>query len=110
MGWRGFRGRGALLVLLLVCVLGAVWWWAVLRIVLLPEQAGIVEGVVAAGGWGLSLLPVHVVPAAAAGVEPGRSRGYGGIPGLGRAAGAWPLAAARALRRRRSGGGPGPPP
>ncbi|GAA2925978.1 hypothetical protein [Streptomyces enissocaesilis] len=110
MAWRGFRGRGALLVLPLVCVLGVVWWWAVLRIVLLPEQAGAVEGVVAAGGWGLSLLPVHVVPAAAAGVEPERSRGHGRIPGPGGVAGAWPLAVARALRRRRPGGGPGPPP
>ncbi len=110
MAWRGFRGRGALLVLPLVCVLGAVWWWAVLRLVLLPEQTGVVEGVVAAGGWGLSLLPVHVVPVAAAGVEPGRPRGYGCMPGLGRAAGVWPLAVARALRRRCSGGGPGPPP
>jgi hypothetical protein len=38
---------------------GGLWWWAVLRLVLAPEQAGVVEGVVAAGGWGLSLLPVH---------------------------------------------------
>ncbi|MGW0547990.1 hypothetical protein [Streptomyces altiplanensis] len=110
MAWRGFRGRGALLVLPLVCAFGAVWWWAVLRLVLLPEQAGVVEGVVAAGGWGLSLLPVHVVPAAAAGGGPGRPRGYGLVPGLGRVAGVWPLMVARALRRRRSGGGPGPPP
>lgn len=41
-------------------VLGGVWWWAVLRLVLEPAHAGPVEGVVAAGGWGLSLLPVHV--------------------------------------------------
>ncbi|MGW7097115.1 hypothetical protein [Streptomyces sp. NPDC054874] len=41
-------------------VLGGLWWWAVLRLVLRPEQAGLVEGAVAAGGWGLSLLPVHV--------------------------------------------------
>ncbi|MFE7235149.1 hypothetical protein [Streptomyces sp. NPDC057596] len=41
--------------------LGAVWWWAVLRL-LLSGEAGVLEGAVAAGGWGLSLLPVHCVP------------------------------------------------
>ncbi|HWU08559.1 MAG TPA: hypothetical protein VN520_19625 [Streptomyces sp.] len=41
-------------------VLGGVWWWAVLRLLLEPEHAGLVEGAVTAGGWGLSLLPVHV--------------------------------------------------
>ncbi|MDG9719839.1 hypothetical protein [Streptomyces sp. DH24] len=40
---------------------GALWWWAVLRLALAPD-AGVVEGAVAAGGWGLSLLPVHCVP------------------------------------------------
>ncbi|MFE4217021.1 hypothetical protein [Streptomyces sp. NPDC056844] len=44
-------------------VLGGVWWWAVLRLALEPEHAGLVEGAVAAGGWGLSLLPVHVASA-----------------------------------------------
>lgn len=32
----------------------ALWWWAVLRLVLAPG-AGVVEGAVAAGGWGLSV-------------------------------------------------------
>ncbi|MFB7738062.1 hypothetical protein ACFC08_27485 [Streptomyces sp. NPDC056112] len=41
--------------------LGAVWWWAVLRL-LLSGETGVLEGAVAAGGWGLSLLPVHCVP------------------------------------------------
>lgn len=41
--------------------LGALWWWGVLRLALAPD-AGAVEGAVAAGGWGLSLLPVHCVP------------------------------------------------
>lgn len=49
-----------------------VWWWAVLRLVLDPGQTGVVEGAVAAGGWGLSLLPVH---AAAAGPTGRRLRG-----------------------------------
>ncbi|MFF9127604.1 hypothetical protein ACF09J_30820 [Streptomyces sp. NPDC014889] len=46
--------------------LGAVWWWAVLRL-LLSGDAGVLEGAVAAGGWGLSLLPVHCVPKEGAG-------------------------------------------
>ncbi|UXX95700.1 hypothetical protein N7U49_34595 [Streptomyces sp. AD2-2] len=46
-------------------VLGAVWWWAVLRLALTPH-AGALEGAVAAGGWGLSLLPVHCMPKARA--------------------------------------------
>ncbi|WP_280891827.1 hypothetical protein [Streptomyces sp. LBL] len=41
------------------------WWWAVLRLVLSPG-AGALEGAIAAGGWGLSLLPVHCVPKARA--------------------------------------------
>ncbi|WP_324789643.1 hypothetical protein [Streptomyces sp. H51] len=45
--------------------LGALWWWAVLRIALAPG-AGVLEGAVVAGGWGLSLLPVHCVPKARA--------------------------------------------
>ncbi|GGQ95732.1 hypothetical protein [Streptomyces asoensis] len=49
-------------------VLGALWWWAVVRLVMAPG-AGALEGTVAAGGWGLSLLPVHcVAKARAAGV------------------------------------------
>ncbi|MEV0177001.1 hypothetical protein AB0I00_38555 [Streptomyces sp. NPDC050803] len=45
--------------------LGALWWWAVLRLAVAPD-AGVLEGAVAAGGWGLSLLPVHCVPKARA--------------------------------------------
>nr|WP_256105031.1 hypothetical protein [Streptomyces sp. ODS05-4] len=44
-------------------VAGAVWWWAVLRLVLAPVGSGAVEATVVAGGWGLSLLPVHVAAA-----------------------------------------------
>ncbi|WP_079051920.1 hypothetical protein [Streptomyces regalis] len=51
----------------------ALWWWAVLRLALAPD-AGALEGAVAAGGWGLSLLPVHCVPKAraAGAVDPRR--------------------------------------
>ncbi|WP_434600571.1 hypothetical protein [Streptomyces sp. A5-4] len=81
--WRGSAvRRGPLLALALV--LGALWWWAVLRLALLPELTGVIEGAVAAGGWGLSLLPVHVISAASAGVT------------------------TRASRRRRSGAGSDP--
>ncbi|MFE3519438.1 hypothetical protein [Streptomyces sp. NPDC059166] len=47
--------------------LGGVWWWAVLRLLVEPERAGLIEGAVAAGGWGLSLLPVHVTAASRSG-------------------------------------------
>ncbi|MFI8006667.1 hypothetical protein [Streptomyces sp. NPDC086010] len=47
-----------------VLALGGMWWWVVLRLLLEPEHAGLVEGAVAAGGWGLSLLPVHVTATA----------------------------------------------
>ncbi|MFH8886022.1 hypothetical protein [Streptomyces californicus] len=72
-------------------VLGGVWWWAVLRLILRPEQAGLIEGAVAAGGWGLSLLPVHVASVVPVPV---------GSPGHRR----W---LTTAWRRRRSGGGSG---
>ncbi|MGI5480270.1 hypothetical protein [Streptomyces lavendofoliae] len=57
---------------LVLAAMGGLWWWAVLRLALAPGQAGLVEATVAAGGWGLSLLPVHVTsartnPAAAGG-------------------------------------------
>ncbi|MGW5930460.1 hypothetical protein ACWF2L_30130 [Streptomyces anulatus] len=87
-------------------VLGGLWWWAVLRLVLHPEQAGLVEGAVAAGGWGLSLLPVHV--ASVVSVSPlgragrlGRS-GLLGPSGLLGSLSRW--RSTRAWRRRRSAG------
>ncbi|MEV4943205.1 hypothetical protein [Streptomyces zaomyceticus] len=67
---------------------GGLWWWAVLRLLLAPGETGPIEGAVAAGGWGLSLLPVHVAASS-------------GRPGL--------LArhVTRASRRRRWGAGSG---
>ncbi|MFJ8002177.1 hypothetical protein ACIQ7D_34570 [Streptomyces sp. NPDC096310] len=64
----------ALVCALVLGVLGGAWWWAVLRLLLVPEHSGVVECTVAAGGWGLSLLPVH---AAAARGKPGRGQGAG---------------------------------
>ncbi|MFF7864843.1 hypothetical protein ACFZCT_00075 [Streptomyces qaidamensis] len=68
--------------------LGALWWWAVVRVVAVPE-AGVLEAAVAAGGWGLSVLPVHCVPKRRARgvVGAGRWRrvlkaGGGGAPGV----------------------------
>ncbi|MER6017880.1 hypothetical protein [Streptomyces anulatus] len=84
-------------------VLGGLWWWAVLRLVLHPEQAGLVEGAVAAGGWGLSLLPVHVasvVPVSPLG-RSGRSGLLGPSGSLGSLA-KW--RSTRAWRCRRSAG------
>ncbi|BAG18592.1 MULTISPECIES: hypothetical protein [Streptomyces] len=84
-------------------VLGGLWWWAVLRLVLRPEQAGLVEGAVAAGGWGLSLLPVHVasvVPASRVG--PSGRWGWSVPRGPSGPSARW---STRAWRRRRSAGG-----
>ncbi|MFI7089463.1 hypothetical protein ACIBUR_38475 [Streptomyces anulatus] len=87
-------------------VLGGLWWWAVLRLVLRPEQAGLVEGAVAAGGWGLSLLPVHV--ASVVPVSPlGRAGRLGRSGLLGPSGSLGSLAkwrSTRAWRRRRSAG------
>ncbi|MEW2545494.1 hypothetical protein AB0910_06865 [Streptomyces sp. NPDC047002] len=49
--------------------LGGAWWWAVVRLALAPERTGAVERVVVAGGWGLSLLPVHVASRSALAAE-----------------------------------------
>ncbi|MGW4162270.1 hypothetical protein [Streptomyces sp. NPDC004788] len=69
------RRRVPLVTLMLVAaglVAGGLWWWAVLRLLLVPGETGPVEGAVAAGGWGLSLLPVHV---AASSGKRGAARG-----------------------------------
>ncbi|MFF0560343.1 hypothetical protein [Streptomyces sp. NPDC004266] len=98
---------------LLACGLaaGGLWWWAVLRLLLVPGESGPVEGTVAAGGWGLSLLPVHV---AASSGRRGAADPAGRVGGL--AASVLPGAVARrvagrtvtrASRRRRWGGGSG---
>ena len=42
---------------------GGLWWWGATRLVLAPD-AGLLEAAVMAGGWGLSLLPVHCAPRA----------------------------------------------
>ncbi|MFH9761366.1 hypothetical protein ACH4MJ_04430 [Streptomyces anulatus] len=91
-------------------VLGGLWWWAALRLVLHPEQAGLVEGAVAAGGWGLSLLPVHV--ASVVPVSPLGRAGRQGRSGLlgpsGLLGSLWGSLSrwrsTRAWRRRRSAG------
>ncbi|UOB09852.1 hypothetical protein MQE23_12585 [Streptomyces sp. HP-A2021] len=73
-GTRRWGARGAVLGL------GALWWWAVLRLVVVPG-AGVLEATVVAGGWGLSVLPVHCVPKgrASGAVDAGRwRRGAGG--------------------------------
>ncbi|WTY59442.1 hypothetical protein OG232_28640 [Streptomyces sp. NBC_01411] len=103
-------------------IVGGLWWWAVLRLVLAPGESGPLEGAVAVGGWGLSLLPVHVV-AFPGGRSPVRRR----VPSTrslrssrsvrsvrsSRSVGVWRCRSAerrstRAWRRRRSGGGSDP--
>ncbi|MYQ46514.1 hypothetical protein GTW40_15860, partial [Streptomyces sp. SID4985] len=55
--------------------LSAAWWWAAVRLAL-GEGAGVLEGSVVLGGWGLGVLPVHCVARerAAGAVGPGRWR------------------------------------
>lgn len=81
------RRRVPLVTLTLIAVglvAGGLWWWAVLRLLLVPAEAGPVEGAVAAGGWGLSLLPVHV--AASTGRTGGLLRRVSGVRRVLRAA------------------------
>nr|WP_032918851.1 hypothetical protein [Streptomyces rimosus] len=78
---------------------GGLWWWAVLRLALWPGTAGIVEGTVAAGGWGLSLLPVHCVPWAES--HSGGGKGGRGGWGAGRVGGRLRESVAAARRRWR---------
>lgn len=87
------RGRRGVLGALAL-VLGVLWWWAVLRVVLVPEGSGVVEGAVVAGGWGLSLLPVHVTARGPVVRRAGKGTGRGLFT--------------RASKRRRWGGGSGP--
>ncbi|MEU4121383.1 hypothetical protein [Streptomyces virginiae] len=84
----------------LALTVGALWWWAVLRLVLAPAESGAVEGAVAVGGWGLGLLPVHCVPAPLrrARRRAGRDAGVPGGPG----------AVTRASKPHRSDAGSGP--
>ncbi|MET7983947.1 MULTISPECIES: hypothetical protein [unclassified Streptomyces] len=86
-------------------VFGALWWFSVLRLALVPG-AGVLEGTVAAGGWGLSLLPVHCVPKtrAAGAVGPDRWRHDRRAKTRRRGGGSL----TRAWRRRRWGGGSDP--
>ncbi|MFD8544416.1 hypothetical protein [Streptomyces sp. NPDC059649] len=79
MAWRGIAARGPAGRLpegepagrrpravpgrrISAALVGGLWWCAVLRLAFWPQAAGVVEGAVALGGWGLSLLPVHCVP------------------------------------------------
>ncbi|MET8135473.1 MULTISPECIES: hypothetical protein [unclassified Streptomyces] len=90
--------RGAFLVL------GALWWLSVLRLALAPD-AGVLEGAVAAGGWGLSLLPVHCVPKSRAVGAVGSDRWRDHWREVWRRRGSGRAGATRAWRRRRWGGG-----
>ncbi|WP_330337445.1 hypothetical protein [Streptomyces sp. NBC_00557] len=79
--------------------LTAVWWWAGLRLAL-GQGPGVLEGAVVAGGWGLSVLPVHCMPEA---------RAAGALP-TGSWAAAWRVrGAGRASRGPRPGEVSDPP-
>lgn len=66
------------LLIPLALAVGVLWWWAVLRLALVPEDSGTVEGAVAVGGWGLGLLPVHCTSR----LPVRRARGPPGLLGL----------------------------
>ncbi|CAM5381668.1 hypothetical protein SABIM44S_01304 [Streptomyces abikoensis] len=61
-GVRCCRRPCALLGRVTALVAGGVWWWALLRLLAHPGRPATVDGLVLAGGWGLSLLPVHCAP------------------------------------------------
>ncbi|MCI3905538.1 hypothetical protein CP982_30475 [Streptomyces spectabilis] len=82
----------------------ALWWWAVLRLAAAPD-AGALEGTIAAGGWGLSLLPVHCVPKERALGVAGARRRLSGARGRPRRVRRG--AVTKASPRRRWGGGSG---
>ncbi|MGW1776387.1 hypothetical protein [Streptomyces sp. NPDC002104] len=87
--------------LALALSVGVLWWWAVLRLVLAPAEAGPVEGAVAVGGWGLGLLPVHCVPGPVGGR---RRRGTaGGVRGDGGGAAGGGGVAGEGVRAREGG-------
>ncbi|MEV6952983.1 hypothetical protein [Streptomyces sp. NPDC051183] len=103
--------------LALALAVGVLWWWAVLRLVLEPADSGPVEGVVAVGGWGLGVLPVHCRPGPGAGARRrsrsgqawgGSGRRGTGRGGTGRGTGAGGAAATRASTLHRSGEESGP--
>ncbi|MGW0033644.1 hypothetical protein ACWDXD_28005 [Streptomyces sp. NPDC003314] len=77
MVWRRFP-PATLALVAVGLVAGGLWWWAVLRLLLVPGEAGPVEAVMVAGGWGLSLLPVHV--AASSGRPGAAARRLGRVP------------------------------
>ncbi|MFH8788732.1 hypothetical protein [Streptomyces roseoverticillatus] len=58
----GCRRPYAVLGRVAALVAGGVWWWALLRLLTQPGRPAAVDGLVLAGGWGLSLLPVHCAP------------------------------------------------
>nr|WP_245171573.1 hypothetical protein [Streptomyces decoyicus] len=114
MGWRDFAVRGPAGRRpravpgrwISGVVVGGLWWWAAVRLVVWPQSAGVVEGVVALGGWGLSLLPVHCVPRTGrrGGCRRAVVRAVRGFHGVRGACGA---VLTKAWRRRRWGGGSG---
>ncbi|MET8754186.1 hypothetical protein ABZW32_29390 [Streptomyces sp. NPDC004667] len=90
------------LLIPLALAVGVLWWWAVLRLVLVPEGTGPVEGAVVVGGWGLGLLPVHCTGQ----IPVRRARTAAGAAGASLAGAGKRLTRASILRRSDEGSGP----
>nr|WP_285540790.1 hypothetical protein [Streptomyces lavendulae] len=90
------------LLIPLALAVGVLWWWAVLRLALAPQDTGPVEGAVAVGGWGLGLLPVHCTGQ----IPVRRARAAAGAAGASAAGAGRGLTRASILRRSDEGSGP----
>lgn len=68
------RRRVPLAALASALVLSGLWWWAVLRLALVPDRAGLVEGAAAAGAGDSACFRCTSPP------HPGREGPPGGVP------------------------------
>ncbi|MFB7058470.1 hypothetical protein [Streptomyces vinaceus] len=91
----------------LAVAMGALWWWAVLRLALAPGESGPVEGAVAVGGWGLGLLPVHCTPGPLRRARRAAAEPVGGAPAEPAGGAPGDELLTRASTPRRSGAGSG---
>ncbi|GGO91567.1 hypothetical protein GCM10012280_39760 [Wenjunlia tyrosinilytica] len=56
---RGLPGARELLIRVAVAIPAVVWWGALLRLLIRPEDSGPLVSAVATAGWSLGVIPVH---------------------------------------------------